>query len=427
MTRFRQSCLCELAIPGPAKDAGASLVQHNLLLTTTTTPVSAKPPSSNITHISKAFLTQKFTPAAMRKLLQLTPMRIYSKRSHNTSPRPSTTFLPPEIWYKIASYACTDGGATGLSLSRVSKLIRASTVALKLQSVSIHGHGQVIAFHKLLLRTPSSLRRTRFLYISFGPTSVVVGIHTPDRMMSPVEIDHQEIQQASDACGGILEEVSESLEILYLNVPVAHFRPLSVDSFPKLVEMTSDGLAGLAESFETGDEPHRPPCPRLRRWHLMCESGTHPTTLLIYLHNIAPAITHLRFSRIQQEMANNNHHFLAALGVPADWLDDGWDLPTRELPSSVRLYLKPFEKANWIYTHPSESYDGIANNSCMAALRHLNDVDSRMVLLKAYTNTEEIWVRYGICTARQWEKRVNGSDECWSVSDRVPPKDFHPR
>ncbi|KAF7981960.1 hypothetical protein HWV62_30761 [Athelia sp. TMB] len=363
-------------------------------------------------------------PATVRKLLQLTPMHLYSKRLHTFPPPPTTYFLPADIWYIIASYACTDGGATGLSLSRVSKFIRASTVALKLQSVSISGHRQVIAFHKLLLRTPSSLRRTRFLYISFGPTYAYVGVRMADRMMGPPEINHQEIQQASDACGGILEEVSESLEILYLNVPVAHFRPLSVGSFPRLVEMTSDGLPGLAESFETGDEPTRPPCPRLRRWHLVCQLRTHPTTLLIYLHNIAPAITHLRFSRFQQNRENNNHHFLAALGVPTDGLSDRWDLPTRELPASVRLYLKPFERATWTHMSTSGPYDGIGNNPCMVALRHLNDVDSRMVLLRAPTCAEENWVRFGICTAREWQERVNGDDECWSVSDRVPPKAF---
>ncbi|KZP05550.1 hypothetical protein FIBSPDRAFT_695374, partial [Athelia psychrophila] len=73
---------------------------------------------------------------------------------------------PSEIWTEIFSHACVDSGLTGRSLSLVSKFIRAESAIMKLQSISVHGPQQIIAFHQLLLQTTPHHRHIRYLLLS---------------------------------------------------------------------------------------------------------------------------------------------------------------------------------------------------------------------------------------------------------------------
>ncbi|KAE9407440.1 hypothetical protein BT96DRAFT_132868 [Gymnopus androsaceus JB14] len=57
---------------------------------------------------------------------------------------------PPEICHIIFLLACTDGGYTGRSLSAVSKSIRSISRPTMLQSMSIIGYDQLLAFLNLL-------------------------------------------------------------------------------------------------------------------------------------------------------------------------------------------------------------------------------------------------------------------------------------
>ncbi|KAF7973436.1 hypothetical protein HWV62_15126 [Athelia sp. TMB] len=320
----------------------------------------------------------------------------------------TANLLPPEIWYKIASYACTDGGANGISLSSVSKFIRESTAPFKFQSIAIHNRRQAIAFHKQLFQTAPLLRHTRFLFISLFEASSAEDIKAARRSKMRGGTDHQEARQSSDACGGILEELADSIEILFLNVSVARLDLLPALSFPRLVEMTSSGLPGC-EFFEFGDESYRPLCPQLRRWHLVRQP---PTRLLVDMHNIAPAITHLRFSGLDQHNSLN-FHFVAALGGHIPPLNDIWEHPKHGLPKSLqKLYLQPVRQLSW----------EIDDDPPLTVLRNLNGVDSRLVLLKAPAGDYERGARYRICTSSEWQDCVNGGSECWSLSDRVPPK-----
>ncbi|KAH9935687.1 uncharacterized protein B0H18DRAFT_420494 [Fomitopsis serialis] len=45
--------------------------------------------------------------------------------------------IPLEIWERICSFACTDDGYTGLSLSKVSRYFRNASRLCRLQSVAI--------------------------------------------------------------------------------------------------------------------------------------------------------------------------------------------------------------------------------------------------------------------------------------------------
>jgi hypothetical protein len=54
--------------------------------------------------------------------------------------------IPPEILALIFSYACTDDGYTGRSLSLVSRYISDVSKPYKLQSVAVRGMWQVLEF-----------------------------------------------------------------------------------------------------------------------------------------------------------------------------------------------------------------------------------------------------------------------------------------
>ncbi|KAJ7252496.1 hypothetical protein C8J57DRAFT_1187556 [Mycena rebaudengoi] len=59
---------------------------------------------------------------------------------------------PPEICAHIFSFACTDSGYTGRSLSLVSKYFHEVSKPAKLQSIALYGRAQILAFAALLDR-----------------------------------------------------------------------------------------------------------------------------------------------------------------------------------------------------------------------------------------------------------------------------------
>ncbi|THU80947.1 hypothetical protein K435DRAFT_694612, partial [Dendrothele bispora CBS 962.96] len=54
--------------------------------------------------------------------------------------------LPPELWTHIWSFACTDDGATGRVLSQVSRHVYATSAPVRLQSITLTGLRDLLAF-----------------------------------------------------------------------------------------------------------------------------------------------------------------------------------------------------------------------------------------------------------------------------------------
>ncbi|KAJ7117718.1 hypothetical protein C8R44DRAFT_626633, partial [Mycena epipterygia] len=73
---------------------------------------------------------------------------------------------PPEICAHIFDFACRDSGYTGRSLSLVSRYIHETSKQAKLQSITLVGRQQILAFARLLEKTPPHLRTTRYLFIT---------------------------------------------------------------------------------------------------------------------------------------------------------------------------------------------------------------------------------------------------------------------
>ncbi|TFK49233.1 hypothetical protein OE88DRAFT_402846 [Heliocybe sulcata] len=73
--------------------------------------------------------------------------------------------IPAELWRRIFSFACTDDGAIGRSLSLASKYVRDASAPYRYQSIALIGIKQISSFLALLLTRPSPGRRVLYLYI----------------------------------------------------------------------------------------------------------------------------------------------------------------------------------------------------------------------------------------------------------------------
>ncbi|KZP21335.1 hypothetical protein FIBSPDRAFT_860780, partial [Athelia psychrophila] len=221
---------------------------------------------------------------------------------------------PLEIWTKILGHACIDSSTTDHQLlSLISRFIREASALVKLQSISVHGRRQIIAFHQLLSQTPPHLRRIRYLFLSTAPL--------PPTSRGPAHfvprdppMDSEEAKQFRSACRGVLAAVAECVEILYLDLRATRLKYMPTTPFPQLVELASNGFPIVPDYSHTISGPSnapRGPCPQLRRWHLM----QLPRVLrgqggVATICTTAPAITHLRFSGLQRES-----HFASDLKV----------------------------------------------------------------------------------------------------------------
>lgn len=76
--------------------------------------------------------------------------------------------LPVEIWIKITSFACTDGGYAGRSLSLVCYLMREITLPSRYHSVALVGFKSYLAFVDLLDRLDVQ-PTIHHLFFSFPP------------------------------------------------------------------------------------------------------------------------------------------------------------------------------------------------------------------------------------------------------------------
>ena len=88
------------------------------------------------------------------------------------------------MFFFIFSYACTDDGSTGRSLSLVSKYIHHTFAPYKLQSVSVSGADQAIRFALILQRTPLQQRNVHHLFVSKDITAQPISVKPNDQRSS---------------------------------------------------------------------------------------------------------------------------------------------------------------------------------------------------------------------------------------------------
>ncbi|KAI9058246.1 hypothetical protein FKP32DRAFT_1614744 [Trametes sanguinea] len=252
---------------------------------------------------------------------------------------------PPEVQLLIFSFACTDDGSTGRSLSLVSRTFQRLSYEFQWHSLAILGHSQAVAFARMLYSQQPipdvPQRPIHHLFISTRPVALAY--------------DHLPLDVPPTWIGvlrGILRHAAPTLKtlaVVCLEAPMdsaAILSPTLRLYYPCLTELTIRGRCTLKQL----SQPNRrrtskveattiitwPSIPTLRRLHLACAfqglgNGTHSEHILI--NELAPSLTHLRLSVLDlwgsKRIAEILHAECADLGVADPFLE--------VLPSPPRL------------------------------------------------------------------------------------------
>ncbi|TFK71650.1 hypothetical protein BDN72DRAFT_426767 [Pluteus cervinus] len=306
--------------------------------------------------------------------------------------------LPLELWSWIFSYACTDDGRTGRSLSLVCTCFHEASKSSKLQSLTIIGHQQIIASAKMLVSTIPRYRRVHNLFIS---------THSPSKKRQrKLAVNEDEKSATCEAITRILTAVAPQIQTLHV-VFAFHrdffFLPVHL---PVLVELT---LQGPFLSFPTFSSPLSATVRKLSVLDVPFDfSAPSLTAYAAYV----PHATHLRIAA-QGTLGKEFIHCLR----DALCADKPQGTPSTVFPKSlVKLHFHlPKE-------HQAMSFEG-RNFSLEQELLRLTKIDSRLVLQETYDcHSRSAWGHEeGLA---EWLRNASGID-LWKVlpSHRLPKKD----
>ncbi|PBK92082.1 hypothetical protein ARMGADRAFT_1053981 [Armillaria gallica] len=259
---------------------------------------------------------------------------------------------PAEICSEIFSYACTDNGYTGRSLSLVSKFVRETSEMCRLQSISIIGYEQLVAFAAALERTPPSLRRVRYIFISAHARSTA---ENPKAITS----EYSRRAKAYAAFEQILQYITGTVEVLHAFFIFYRPFPLLPVNLPLLRELT---LYGSLDGFPDVDERLQFPCLR----HLYLSPLSSPSYLTDQISKLTPGLVNLRLAAPEHSQS-----FVPELEQILQTLEEESALTLRKV--FVHCPLKPLD--NWL--NMMDLYE-----ETMASLRRLlSRHQQRLVLL----------------------------------------------
>lgn len=356
--------------------------------------------------------------------------------------------VPPEIWMEIFTYACTDTGITGRSLSMVSRFFHEASRPVKLQNIAIHGHEQMIRFHDLLDHTTLHFRNVRSLLVSswWQEEEEPPGWYWhEDWDRHEDEDDDEDLfwkeQEAEarrrywkekvklergyvlGALKSILENTAHSLKILELDCPACYYCGIGA-AFPGytkalvMLPQLTDLTIYTNQTFCMGDSsylgymhlldscvPRIDSCPALRRLHLvyppipLCFSFTH------HFRSMAPNLTHLLISGVAEnaDVANGWPMDNLNLAPPPDTNLETLD--TTKLPETIEKII--FEPRSPCRSHAPD-------NELLGAVQRLQVRDHRVVLLPTRSNGYS-----GGAAGKEsdWVDRANGRGGCWALCD----------
>ena len=360
---------------------------------------------------------------------------------------------PPELCHRIYSFACTDTGYTGRSLSLVSKYIHETSQPFRLQSISLHGHDEIVAFAALLDTTPACLRRVRYLFLSTqsrdqDTTGFVyhkkilfdkmqklrekwandeVAVQKDALMLEEYRSgwERSAARYAKQARQGpviaatfehILQTVASSLEILEVDLDDYTSTSLTeVISLPHLTDLTGHG--GYPLMLRDPQTPLLAPCHNLRHLHIARTNGQlRGRKFLHYIATIGPCLTHLQLSGLQQD-SWVGYSLKEALrvekptGLSAVWGSSAeWDPPVVTLPTTIqRILIKPYSPPapGGRCGNPYMEYDGL-----LRGVRDLQEIDDRVTLLPV-DKDERAYDSQLPISERDWLDRIAGGEGCW--------------
>jgi hypothetical protein len=281
---------------------------------------------------------------------------------------------PAEICSEIYAFACVDDGRTGRALSLVSKYTRETSKPYKLQSISVIGYNQLLAFADLVEQTPLHLRQVRCIFLSAHPRSTA----SNPKGLTP---EYARRQQAYAAVGRILKAISSFVTIVHAFFIFYRPFPLLPVSLPALVELTVHGPTETSSDLIDESIQFK----ALKHLHL--SSFCSPFYILKNVSKLTPSLAHLRLSAPE-------HSINFALELKAILDNTQSVLP----PDLERIYIH-------LPTKPKDNLMGMLDKyrNTVSALSSIADVHDWIILLPplrlgmfrtiSIQDAEEAWSR----------------------------------
>ncbi len=295
---------------------------------------------------------------------------------------------PAEVWSRIFTLACTDGGFTGCSLSRVSRYFREVVFPTQLRSVALKGGDKIAHFADVLSARPPEHRRVQHLFLMGGEGKPATASNAT--MYKAVAL--------------ILSLVGKNLETLTSLLPQRNIDRNSIlcTELPSLVELTVHGYFLLPVRIESGAQMQES-FPSLRYLHILssCHSAVLYTTR-------APALTHLRLSAVLDPFLQVLRGFLSDNSLITS--------PPPLLPPTLqKILLQRDAGLSRIRTF-------ISGPRTSANLKELLRVDkeNKIVVIDDIRRRDGSLAPEHYKEGRKhWEERIDGGEGCWAENTRI--------
>ncbi|KAJ7933763.1 hypothetical protein B0H13DRAFT_681857 [Mycena leptocephala] len=265
--------------------------------------------------------------------------------------------IPPEIWTEIFSFACTDDGSTGRTLSAVSRAVHIISKPLKYQSVCVLGPEQLLKLLRVLCALSPGARKVRYLFV--GGLDESAGVEGGGRLGDHSAEGHRQLNVdtrmdvTEQALFQILHLISPSLVALHIHRTKIHRPSVLLDmELPMLSELT---LYGPFKSSSL-PPPLFPSLRRIRIHHFV----HHPTRFLEHIVHAAARITHLHVP----QCSFSTYDVQVALGIVSD-------SKTPQLPNSIQRLVIELE------TVPSSPESWASNIRAEQRVRKLQKISQR--------------------------------------------------
>lgn len=356
---------------------------------------------------------------------------------------------PPEICAQIFTYACTDGGYTGRSLSLVSRYIHETSKPLKFQSISIHNHQQISSFSHLIESTPVHLRNVSYLLVS-----------NEDRNLTADSSRNTYAGDREWSSSSILSRVVPAWAKRRHEQPDSVAQSLSRDQFflaalLNILRSVSETLMMLTISFEchwTTVKPYNaeklrlPPLPRLTDVSINYRAATDapfnyvilscPTTLPALRRLDISGIKLLRYQQFLYQEFGRMAPYLTHLFLPTNMITTTNVEDALPAPTSARLLITDGDPSAttfpstleriFSYSHSTHEYTCTAQPSkghysptncrrCRVLLVMQKDV--RFVALESYPNDN--WSKSLERAEKEWTEIIVGGEGCWDQSRAI--------
>ncbi|THH26800.1 hypothetical protein EUX98_g7381 [Antrodiella citrinella] len=333
--------------------------------------------------------------------------------------------LPVELLLDIFSYACTDGGYTGCSLSSVSKRIRTTSEHVRYQSLAVYGarHIRTLSFRLTSSGPDSGLRKVHHLLLSDRSLEAAA---------EPAPYSDREGTGAELVSNitFILTAIAPHLETLLLILTTLRkptalslsvlsflsdlpFVPLIPTNLPFLRELA------VASPLFPMSFPLSNKALRLERLHIATHTEL-PATLGASLRKVAPNLTHFRVSSLRGRTDGGGLLDMLKLFITGSASPSG----SKHIPPNLQRVIitpKPTTRSRGegrVFGTLARDLEQLCQKDALGRVLVLRTADC----LKEDDEHEKLLyeARYRRLRA-DWEDRILGEQGCWFEGSGFSP------